>query len=54
MESSASCLWADAATDSVIITDVKKRNARRCQALVARLLEKYKGLAAVADISLEG
>lgn len=45
---------ADAAIDTVVITDIKKRNVGRCRALVMRLLDKYLGLAAVADISLEG
>jgi hypothetical protein len=45
---------ADAATDWVVVADIKKRNAGRCRALVMRLLEKYRSLSALATISLEG
>lgn len=44
---------SDTAIDWVAITDIKKRNVGRCRTLVMRLLEKYKGLAAMATISLE-
>ena len=40
---------ADAAINSVMIIDIRKRNVGRCRAHVTRLLEKYRIRANVTD-----